>query len=173
MWSSSRVLRNGVVGVLLLGGTLGLAGCSFTPVYSDGGVGAGLRENAFAYAKPTTRLEQIIYQELILRFGKAQGIDAPTVHVKTGASSRDLTRSFVVRPSDQKEATVSAAISIVAADGSVVYTGTRSAAALYSVNGQVFADTEAEKEAYERAARELAETIRLTLLGALGKPVAG
>jgi hypothetical protein len=78
----------------------------------------------------------------------------------------------VTRPSDQREARVSAVIRIVAADGSVVFSGSRYATALFATSGQVFADTEAEQDAEERAARALAETIRLTIIGALGKTIA-
>lgn len=172
--SSKSAWRTGVLALMLMAGTAGLAGCSsFTPVYGDTGIGASLERNAFAYGKPKTRLEQIIYQDLILRFGRAAGTDVPTIRVATSTASRELTKSDVTRPSDQHEATVTAAIEIVAADGSVVFSGDRSASALYATSGQVLADTEAQRDAEERAARALAETIRLTILGVLGKPVAG
>ena len=44
-----------------------LGACSFTPVYS--GALASQPSLDFAYAKSTNRLEQIIYQDLALRFG--------------------------------------------------------------------------------------------------------
>jgi hypothetical protein len=74
----------------------------------------------------------------------------------------------LARPADQREAVVTALIELIAADGSTILSTSRSAAALYTAdNYQALAASEAEREAGERAARELAETVRLTLLGAL------
>jgi hypothetical protein len=87
----------------------------------------------------------------------------------TTTSNRRLTRSDVTRPSEQREAVVTADIELKAADGSVLFVGERSAAASYSVDGQGLADTEALRNAEEQAARALAETIRLTLLGVLAR----
>jgi hypothetical protein len=77
----------------------------------------------------------------------------------------------VSNPAAQKEAAVFATIEIVDADGTIAFTAKRSASALFTADrAQALAETEAEKEAKERAARELAETVRLTLLGALANP---
>jgi hypothetical protein len=159
-------------GALFAGAALlsvGLAGCSgLTPVYGDHGLVA--EQHPFAYAKPTNRLEQIIYQDLTLKLGRTDDAQAPKVTVAATSDTRDLTRSDVSRPSDQHEAIVSADITVSDATGKVIYKAKRSASALYSIDGQGLADTEAARQAAERAAGELAETIRLTLLGALANP---
>ena len=168
MWSSKPLLRNAFVALSLLGATA-LAGCTgLTPVYGERGIGT--ERHALNYSKPNSRLEQIIYQELVLRFGRTSDPSSPTARITTSSSTRDLTLSQVKpfgRPSEQYEATVTALIELIAADGSVILSTSRSAAALYSTASQALAASEAEREAGERAARELAETVRLTLLGVL------
>lgn len=159
------LLRNAFVALSLLGATA-LAGCTgLTPVYGERGI--GVERHALNYSKPNSRLEQIIYQELVLRFGRTSDPTSPTVRITTSSSTRDLTRSAVTRPAEQREATVTALIELIAADGSTILSTSRSAAALYTTDSQALAASEAEREAGERAARELAETVRLTLLGAL------
>jgi len=154
---------------LALVSTTALAACSgFTPVYGERSI--GVERHAFRYDKPATRLDQIIYQELVLKLGRSSDPSVPLVRVTTSSSVRDLTRSNVTRPSKQRQATVSALIELVDAGGKVTFSATRSAAALFASDSQALADTEAEREAKERAAAELAETVRLTLLGALANP---
>ncbi len=161
LWSRDTV-RAGLLGMVLLV-PLAVAGCSsLKPVYGDNGIGA--ERLALSYAKPTTRLEQIIYQDLALSLGKAAG--GPLL---TTTSNRKLTRSDVARPSEQREVVVAADIEVKGTDGTVLFKGERSAAASYSVDGQGLADTEALRNAEEQAARALAETIRLTLIGVLAR----
>jgi LPS-assembly lipoprotein len=168
MWSPRPILRNALIALSVLSAT-GLAGCSgLTPVYGERGIGA--ERIALRYAEPKSRHEQIIYQELALRLGRATDLASPTVRIVTTTSQRKLTMSDVDRPSVQREAVVRATIELIGADGRVVMTTKRSASALYTTGSQALAASEAENEAYERAARELAETIRLTLLGALSQP---
>lgn len=170
MWSSKAALRNALFALGILGSS-GLAGCTgFTPVYGVNGLGT--ERHAFRYAKPENRLDQIIYQELVLRLGRTADPAAPTVRVATSTASRKLTRTAVSRPAEQREMVVTAKIELLDAEGAVVLATTRSASALYTIDSQALAETEAEREAAERAARELAETVRLTLLGALSRPAA-
>jgi LPS-assembly lipoprotein len=168
MWSSKTLLRNAFVALSLLCATA-LGGCTgFTPVYGERGIGT--ERHALNYSKPNSRHEQIIYQELVLRFGRTGDPSSPNVRVTTSSYTRDLTRSALARPARQREAIVTALIQLIAADGSVILATSRSAAALYTAdNFQALAASEAEREAGDRAARELAETVRLTLLGALAQ----
>lgn len=147
-----------------------LTACSgFTPVYGERGI--GVERHAFRYDKPASRLDQIIYQDLALRLGRSTDPAVPLVRVTTSSRSRDLTRSDVTRPSEQREAVVTAQIELVGADGKVAFQVSRSAAALYSTDSQALAASEAQQDAEERAAKELAETVRLTLIGALANPL--
>jgi hypothetical protein len=165
----SRLARRSALAAGAAALALCLAGCSgFAPVYGDHGLAAAQR--GFAYAAPHNRPEQIIYQQLALKLGRGGDPQNPTIAVAATTRNRDLTKSDVARPSDQWEADISAVVTVTDASGQVVFTATRSASALYATDGQGLADAEAANEATDRAARELAETIRLTLLGALAAP---
>lgn len=167
--SSFRLLRSGML-ALALAGPLALAGCSsFRPVYGEAGVVQG--QLAFNYAKPSSRLEQIIVQDLALRLGKqSTSPDAPELRISAAAGARALTRTAVTKPATQYEMAVTATYSVIS-DGKVLLQGTRKATASYSTVGQVLADEAAAKDAQERAAHEVAETIRLSILAQLAAPV--
>jgi hypothetical protein len=167
--AAPRAVRSALLAAVLATATT-LAACSgFTPVYGERGI--GVEKHAFRYDKPATRLDQIIYQELVLKLGRTTDPSVPLVRITTTSSIRGLTRTNVANPAAQKEAVVTARIELVDADGNIAFTATRSAAASFTADRyQALAETEAEKEAKERAARELAETVRLTLLGALANP---
>lgn len=169
MWSSrARLLRAAVLALALAGATT-LSACSgFMPVYGERGL--GVEKHAFRYARPENRLEQIIYQDLALRLGRSTDPSLPLVRLDVSTATRALTRSNVARPAAQREAVVTASIEIVGANGAVVYTASRSAAAPFTIDRQGLSEYEAETQAREQAARALAETVRLTLLGALARP---
>ena len=145
-----------------------LGACSsFKPVYGDGGV--TVAENGkFRFSPPQSRLDQIIYQNMLLTLGQSRSSTAPLVEITTSVANTDLTRSASIRPNDQRQAVVTATIKITSASGSVVFNTTRSASAAYTVDSQGLANAEAQIDAEERAARELAETVRLTLLSSMG-----
>jgi LPS-assembly lipoprotein len=167
-WSKA-LLRNSFLALALAGAATLSACSSFTPVYGENGI--GVERHAFRYDKPASRLDQIIYQELVLKLGRTADPSVPLVRVTTTSSVRDLTKTKISNPAAQKEAVVNATIELVDANGNVAFTASRSASALFNADrAQALAETEAEKEAKERAARELAETVRLTLLGALANP---
>jgi hypothetical protein len=166
MWSPERVCRNAFAALAFSLPALALAGCTLTPVYSDAvATQAKLR---FHYIEPNNRLEQIVYQELALRFGGDAGEGAQRLRISVGQSARDLTISATNNPVDARQVTVNGTASVVSADGStLLLTIRRTASADYETNGQVFADREARNEAAERAARELAESLRLGLIAGL------
>lgn len=168
MWSS-RLLRTGLVALALVG-TATLAGCSgFRPVYGEAGVVQ--QKLAFNYSKPNSRLEQIIIQDLALRLGKAtDDPSAPTIKISAAAGGRALTRTAVTKPATQYEMGITANYTLLSGD-KVLLQGTRRAAASYATVGQVLADEAAAKDAEERAAHEVAETIRLSILAQLAAPL--
>ena len=90
--------------------------------------------------------------------------------VTAAAGARALTRTSVVRARTEYEMTVTATYS-VRQDGKLLLEGSRRASASYQTVGQVLADEAAAKDAAERASREVAETIRLSILAGLATPV--
>ena len=169
MWSSKRAARNALVALAFLTPALTLAGCtSFAPVYSDAAMSEA--KFAFNYAKPSSRLEQVAYQELSLRFPEARRADAPTLAVSISAGGRGLTRSASVNPVTNYEASASGTVTITDASGKKLFAATRNASTGYQTNGQVFADTEAFRAASEQAARDVAESLRLAILAGYKGP---
>lgn len=165
--SWSRTLPRALIAGLLLGATGILSACSFSPVYSD--AMAGQTSLNLAYAAPKTRLEQIIYHELTLRFGESSAETAPLVAVTASSAAADMMVTSTTNPAKPVEVTVTATLTVSARDGSTMPDRqfTRSATANYTRSGQVLADNAAAEEASERAARSAAESLRLALLAAL------
>ena len=146
-----------------------LGACSFTPVYS--GTLASQPMLDLAYAKPASRLEQVIYQQLALRFGSSDAATAPLATVSAGSSAATVGLSVTANPNKLSRMTVTATLTITPRDGSATapITFTRVASADYTTSGQVLADTAAAEEAAERAAKAAAESLRLAVLASLSR----
>jgi hypothetical protein len=121
---------------------------------------------ALAYAKPNSRLEQIVYQELSLRLGSTRSETAPIASVSVSPVISDLVLSRTDNPNKPMEVAVSATLTVTPREGSggVSQTFTRRATAQYTRNEQVLAERSAQEEALERAAKAAAESLRLALL---------
>ncbi len=150
---------------------LTLAACSFTPAYQSNNIkGQTIKLD---YPKPASRLEQIIFQNLQLTLGKADDAQSEQLDkfkLSLSQSTRTVGRSSNGLPSSVKEIILTADFSIIDGEnGQTIYQAQRLARASYTTNGQIIADKKAQEEASERAALELAQIIRLTLIGALGK----
>jgi hypothetical protein len=145
---------------------LALAGCTgFTPLYGDAALSTTRID--VHYAKPETRLDQIIYHDLELRLGKSAG--GPLVTIVTSQAARALTSQTHAVANQPYLMVVTARITVTGDDGTVLFTGWRSQSADYTQGPQVLANQAAAQDAAENAAHLLADTIRLTLLGALDK----
>lgn len=153
----------------LLASATALGACSFSPVYS--GTLASQPMLDLAYAKPTSRLEQVVYQELALRFGSSDAATAPLATVSISLSAPGVGLSATANPNKLYRATVTATLTITRRDGTDAdpISFTRQASAEYTTSGQVLADTAAANEAAERAAKAAAESLRLAVLAALSR----
>ena len=166
--SSSRPARRLAIAGLILAMAGALTGCaSFRPVYS--GTLASQPELNLVYAKPNSRLEQVVYQELALRLGESDGPTAARASVFVAASPSDLSMSATVNPAKPLEVVVTAVLTITPSDGSEAIRITRRATANYTRSGQVLADRAAAAEAAERAAKSAAESLRLAVLADLSR----
>ncbi|MCR6671116.1 LPS assembly lipoprotein LptE [Devosia ginsengisoli] len=164
-----KPLRHLAAASLALGLATALGACSFTPVYSGTAANQPLLE--LAYAKPATRLEQIVYQELALRFGRSENETAPLAQVRVSSSAPAIGYSATANPNKPYRATVTATLTLTRRDGTTAepLVLTRQASAEYTTSGQVLADTAARTDADERAAKAAAESLRLALLAALSR----
>ncbi len=169
MWSFKPMRRYALFAALLA--VPALSACSsFQPVYSSqAGQMAEPTIIELAFAKPAGRLEQIVQQELALRFPTTTNPQAPlaTISVQTIGGQSFLTASGGVL--GQVKTGVTATITIKPRDGTKTepFKITRSADTSYTTSGQVLADRAAANEALERAAKAAAESLRLALLGVL------
>lgn len=164
-----RLVRPIALAGSLLVAAVALGACSFSPVYS--GTLANQPMLDLAFAKPTSRLEQVIYQELALRFGSSVAPTAPLATVTVAASSGAVGLSATANPNKLSSLTVTASVTVTRRDGSdaAPITFTRQASAQYTTSGQVLADTAAGNEAAERAAKAAAESLRLAMLASLSR----
>lgn len=140
-------------------GLSALAACSFSPVYG----GSNAQRYNLSFAESDSRLSQIVYQDLAARFGRSSAPDALHVSVKISSSSLQPGQSSAALEGDITVTRPHPA----GGDPQVIYQGTRTASATYNGSSQALARQQASNEAAERAAHQLAETIRLTLMGVL------
>ena len=170
LWSeASHPLHRILFASLVLGLAATLGACSFSPVYSGALASQPLLD--LAYAKPNSRLDQVIYQELALRFGSSAAATAPLATVSASASAGDMMLSATANPAKAVEVTVTVTLTITPRDGSATppQSFTRMATANYTRTGQILADNAAAAEAAERAAKSAAESLRLAVLAALSR----
>ena len=166
--SLSSSTRRIALAAILLGGATALGACSFTPVYS--GALASQPTLDLVYAKPTTRLEQIVYQELALRLGSSESATAPFVMATVATTTAAIGRSATANPNKPYRVTVTATLSVTPRDSSgAPLSFTRMAIAEYTTSSQVLANTAAATDAQERATRAAAESLRLALLASLSR----
>ncbi len=134
-----------------------LSACSFSPVYSN----PDQNNTAFnlEFASANTRLEQIVYSELAASFSNSSAMKENLVEVIVSSSS--------VNPGIGSVGLTGKITVTNIQSAKIVYAGSRTASATYVASGQSLANQQAANEASERAARELAQTIRLTLIGVL------
>lgn len=155
--------------VIALAGMPWLAACTLTPVYS--GRLAQSPDLNLAFAKPASRLDQIVYQELSLRFGSSDSDTAPLASVVTSPATVTLVNTATANPNTTSEVTVTATLTITRRDGSDVdpVVLTRQATANYQTGAQILNDSSAYIDASERAAKAAAESLRLAILAALSR----
>lgn len=166
MWLS-KAFRPWVV-AMALAAPVALGGCTtLTPVYSGANQARALVQ--FAYAAPSNRIEQIIYNDLGLRFARSDSPIAPLVTVSAAAGGQSLALSATVNPNKPNQANVTANLTITPRDRSATapMTLTRTASAGYTSNSQSEANAAGFIGASEQAAHAVAEQLRLAILASL------
>ncbi len=164
MSSFSKAARRAGQTLVLLAGAAAVSACSFTPVHGTGAADLGL-----AYAAPGSRLEQVIYQELGLRLGESAAPGAPVLAIAASSRTRRVGRTSSASPATTREAVVKATATVTrtAADPNIgtqeVYAVTRESAATYTTGDQDLANQQARTDAEERAAKAVAQSLRLML----------
>jgi len=166
MWFSRKSPLLALLGALALV-LPGLAGCTFTPVYSD--AAATSQRLELVYPEPVDRLSQVILQELAFRLGSTTAEDAPHYSMALNRSVRRVGRTLSGGITIPYEVMLTASITVSrpGEKPEILFQGTRTASAQFEQADQILSNRAAEDDAALRAARALAEIIRLSLLSAL------
>lgn len=149
-----------------------LSACQVKPLYSEGSAApAALKSVGFSDAND--RVTQEVRNRLIfLTSGGAGEAENPDYEVKLDVKSRAI-GVLIDATSDTARAgrvIVNASYTLKRAKtGEIVKAGHRSAIALVDYSGQEFAKLRAIRDGEDRAAREVAEFIRMDLAGALSQ----
>jgi LPS-assembly lipoprotein len=144
---------------------LGLAGCGFTPVYGDAGVGSSL--SRIAVTTQDDRLGYRVREQLEDALGR-DGAQAPLWRLETvlEQSRRPLGRR-IDDTATRYELTVRGAWTLTPVAGGAALTGVQTVTTTYAAADQPYAAITAQQDGEERAAGELARLIRLDLMRAL------
>jgi LPS-assembly lipoprotein len=160
---------------LLVTGLAGVSACTVQPLYSDGAVTSSTVTGSIASALSTvavkpveTRVGQEVRNKLLflLYGGQAEPAAPNYTLVLIVSSISEASANIQVNTVNEPTAavdTVRATYQLRDSNGTVVATGQRQFAASYDVPRQEFAAVRARIDAENRAAREVAELVRLAL----------
>jgi LPS-assembly lipoprotein len=160
---------------LLAAGLLGVSACSVQPLYSDGPVanstvtGSIGTELSMVAVKPAiTRVGQEVRNRLLFLLYGGQAEPAAPRYTLTLVVTSISEASANIQVAEESEPTaaietVRASYSLKDSSGAVVARGNRQFMASYDVPRQEFAAVRARIDAENRAARELADLLRLAL----------
>jgi len=179
---AARFLRLAALSGLAAGIVLA-SGCTVRPLYSNAPLSPGSHTSAQAElasiaVKPvTTRYAQQVRNHLIFALnGGAEQTTAPVYSLALGVTERVESAAVVQVATDQDQPTAGSVILTAnytltdAKTGNEVARGNRSISAAFDRPPQEFATARAQIDAENRAARELAELLRLSIAENLAKP---
>lgn len=139
-----------------------LAACSFAPVYGDRAQAD--KRYTLRFEEPSSRLQQIVYQDLIKSFGNSNSPQALLVTVNVSGSNLDA---------NQGSQSLDGRLRIFRPDPTGVqdpqrlYQTTRTVTVTKASSPQSLANQVNNVEVTEQAAHELAQSLRVTLLSVL------
>lgn len=144
---------------------LGLAGCGFTPLYGDAGVGSSLTR--IAVTTQDDRLGYRVREQLEDALGR-DATQPPLWRLETviEPSRRPLGRR-IDDTATRYELTLRGSWTLTPAAGGPPLTGVETVTTTYAAADQPYAAIAAQQDGEERAAAELARRIRLDLMRAL------
>ena len=161
----------------LLATASALAACTVQPLHATGALSTSQGDQrlaAVAVEPGSGRTHQAVRNGLIRLFsGGAGEADAPTHRLAFALQMRVEQVARVDRPQIEDSQPVSSRLDMIASytltgiDGTVVARGSRTAFVFFDVPEQGFAERRGLRDAEDRAARELAEQLRLAVAAAL------
>jgi len=157
--------------ILLMVAALVLAGCGYRPMYGSSATSPGVAGSlaAISIPEPTDRPGQLIRNELISSMQAGKGEEKYLLNLTTTVADNGVIQKK--QPAVTREAIlITTTFELVdRSTGKVVNKGTSFARVPYDVIRQPFADLQAQKDATERAAREVGADIRTRLAAYFAK----
>ena len=169
----SRLLRRvalaGLVGSLAL-----VSACTVRPLYSNAPLSTGSSANAelasIAIKPVKTRYAQQVRNNLIFGFGRGAGEPASPLYSLTLSVTEAVESSALVQVGTDEDEPTAGSVTLTAnytltdaKTGAVVTVGKRSITSSFDRPRQEFASYRAQIDAENRAARELAEALQLSI----------
>lgn len=159
---------------------LSLSSCTFQPLYTspDGTIGSNnIALNTLSVAEVDTREAQQVRNHLIFLLSGGVSPIQPTHEVRLRVSKTTRTLAGAIRTEDKLYRGKTAGSVVITATYDVydlakkatIATGRRTASAAFDKTDQSFANLRAERDATNRAAKEAAELIRLSISSDLTK----
>ena len=169
----SRLLRRvalaGLVGSLAL-----VSACTVRPLYSDAPLSTGSSANAelasIAIKPVKTRYAQQVRNNLIFGFGRGAGEPASPLYSLNLSVTEAVESSALVQVGTDEDEPTAGSVTLTAnytltdaKSGAVITVGKRSITSSFDRPRQEFASYRAQIDAENRAARELAEALQLSI----------
>lgn len=179
MSGSKRLLSACVLGMALIA-----SGCQVRPLYSNAGPVAGVSGSVqsklatIAIAEVGSREAQQVRNNLIFMFNHGAGQPANAAYtLQLGVSYQDLSLALIQNATNDKSGQPTAGSMRMTgsytltriSDGKVVGKGTRLVTADYDAPRQRYAVLRAQRDAVNRAAREVAEALNLSVAQDISK----
>jgi len=159
------LLRNLSLLILL---AISLAACQFQPLHGSNSVATanGTQLSGVTVSQVDSRVGQQVRNHLLflMNGGFAPAENTHEARIRVSFSNRLIASLESERDSTSGVISVSVFYDLIdLSTGKSVNSGTRRAEASYDRTGQVFANTRAERDAENRAAKEAAEAVRLAI----------
>lgn len=160
---------------------LSLSACQVRPLYSDGspnaaGVTTSAAMQSVAVVEATTRYGQEVRNQMIFLLGGGRGEPSnPAYSLDLGVTEQVISSANIQAAGNASQPTAGGVVLTSlyvlknAATGATVSSGKRTVTAPFDLPAQQFASVRAQRDAENRAARELAELVRLAIAADLSK----
>ncbi|SOC84101.1 LPS-assembly lipoprotein [Ensifer adhaerens] len=162
------LFRRAFVGAVLVS-ALGLGGCQVQPLYGKSSLTGSLA--SVGISEPTNRVEQSVRNQMIFLLSGGAGEPANPVYqlnLRVSSSNVNYLSQISSNLPQPGRVTLTATYTLTR-DGKLIKQGTQRMDAQLDYTSQQFAQIRAIRDAEDRAARELAEVLKLDIAGALSK----
>jgi LPS-assembly lipoprotein len=153
----------------VLASALGLSACQVQPLYGKAGLTGDLA--SVGISEPTNRVEQSVRNQMIFLLSGGAGEPAnPVYQLNLRVSSTNVNYLSQISSNLPQPGRVTlTATYTLTRDGQLIKKGTQRMDAQLDYTSQQFAQIRAVRDAEDRAARELAEVLKLDIATALAK----